>query len=659
MFFYMLNSPMLRLEFDGASRRDPYIAMMGTLATVSTLLLTSCGGNQSAASPVVATMGLTTTQQISLSATTTDPAGVKWSISPSGGSFSPASSLSGANVKFTAPSAAGVYSVAATNVTDGSIAKSVTIGVTDLAGVYTYHNDLGRTGADVKEYALTPANVNGTSFGKLFSCTADGAIYAQPLWVANVTVGGTKHNVVFVATAHDGLFAFDADVAPCVTLWSASLIDSAHGAAGTETTVVSGGPGALVGVGNGDITPETGVIGTPVIDPSTSTLYVVSKSMDSTGANFYQRLHAIDLATGQERTGSPITIAAIFPGTGDGGSTVSFNAKQELERAALAFVNGVVYIAWAGHEDAPPYYGLLVGYSYNGSSFTQKYVLNVAPNDGDGGIWMSGSAPAVDAAGNLYVLTGNGEFDANNLGPVPNTDYGDSLLMLSSSLGVLQYFTPSDQALDASSDLDFGAGGAAVLADLPASSPVQHLVVGGAKDGSLYVANRDALGGYGNPAWQEISVGGAVLSTPALWNGYLYIAPGGGQFLEYYLDPSTAQFNLSDSGTLPSVYRGLTLSVSASQNTNGIVWVVDSSQAAGRGSSVYGPAVLDAFDATNLKTPLWTSATNAADGAGNAVKFVMPTIANGKVYMGTRGNNAGGAYGSTTISGELDVYGLK
>jgi hypothetical protein len=225
---------------------------------------------------------------------------------------------------------AGVYTVTAASVAKNTKSAAATIGVTDLQGVYTYHNDLARDGVNAQEYALTTSNVNTSTFGKLFSCTVDGAVYAQPLWVANLTIRGAKHNVVFVATQHDSLFAFDADVSPCVQYWHANLIESAHGGTSGETTVPSGLTGFKVGSGTGDITPEVGVTGTPVIDSSTNTLYVVSKSMNSGGRSFYQRLHAIDLTSGNEKFGGPanITSSITFPGTGDGGTAVSFNALQ-------------------------------------------------------------------------------------------------------------------------------------------------------------------------------------------------------------------------------------------------------------------------------------------------------------------------------------------
>jgi hypothetical protein len=239
---------------------------------------------------------------------------------------------SGVATIYTAPTTAGVYSLTATSVTDPSKSASLTFGVTDLAGVFTYHNDLMRDGANTSEHALTPSNVSSTTFGKLFSCTVDGAIYAQPLWMANLNIKGTNHNVVFVVTQHDSLYAFDADATSCARLWHVSLIDAAHGGGSSERTVPSGPTDHYVGRGFGDITPEVGVTGTPVINPATKTLYVVSKSVvpcsSPATCTFYQRLHAIDITTGKEKTRSPVHIAATHAGTGDGGTTVTFKARE-------------------------------------------------------------------------------------------------------------------------------------------------------------------------------------------------------------------------------------------------------------------------------------------------------------------------------------------
>jgi hypothetical protein len=606
--------------------------------------------------PTVAAMTLSQTQQF----TATFPGGgaTAWTVDGIAGGNSTVGLVSASGL-YTAGTAAGRHTIVATSVAYPSLSANAVAAITDLAGVYTYHNDLARDGTNAQEYALTTSNVNTSSFGKLFSCTVDGAIYGQPLWVANLTVNGAPHNVVFLATQHDSLYAFDADANPCVQLWSVSLIDSGHGGLGGETPVPSGVTGYLVGQGNGDITPEVGVTGTPVIDPATNTLYVVSKSVNSAQTTFYQRLHAIDLITGNEKAGSPVTIAGTFPGTGDGGATVSFNPRPENQRAGLAFVDGIVYIAWAAHEDAPPWYGWVMGYFYNGVSFTQTAVFNVAPNSQEGGIWMGGGAPAADSNNNLYLVTGNGNFNAAS-SSAPNNEYGDSLLQLTGMLTVSQYFTPSDQSTDDAVDDDFGAGGAAVLADLPAGSPVTHLLVCGGKDGSLYVVNRDSLGGLGDTAAvQKIDFGYAIFATGAYWTSYYFLGGDHGPLTAYLLSASVPQLNLAASSAHIYGFGGTTPSVSAAAAQNGIVWSLDNRQYCTNLSPACGPAVLYANDATNVANLLWDSAEVGADAAGNAVKFTVPTVANGKVYVGTRGNNTGGLQGSSSAPGELDVYGLK
>ena len=611
--------------------------------------------------------GVAVTQTLSVTPTTDDTAGVNWSASGSScsgnacGSFSSAQSVTGVAVTYSAPSVAGLYTITATSITDRSVSATVAVAVTDLSGVTTYHNNVSRNGANTQEYALTNTSVTTATFGKLFSCTVDGAVYAQPLWVPNLTISSTKRNVVFVATQHDSLYAFDADssTSPCTPLWHTNLIDSAHGGISGETSVPSSGSGALVGSGYGDIAPEVGVTGTPVIDLTTNTLYIVSKSVIASGPSFHQRLHAIDLATGNEKFSGPVTIAATYPGTRDGGTTTTFVARGENQRAGLALANGIVYIAWASHEDTPPYYGWVIG--YNANDLAQASVFNDSPNVGSGGIWMSGGAPSIDSSGNLYLISGNAYFDATNLS-APNNDFGDSFLELTSALSVFQYFTPSDQATDNLQDSDFGAGGAAILVDLPVNGTnPTHLVIGGGKDGALYLLDRDNMGGLGDTnAWQETNVGGSIFSTGAFWNSNFYLAPVGSALHALSLSSSTAKLSFLSNATSTSFgFPGATPSVSSMpDNSNGIVWALDVSQYCTPQSPGCGPAVIHAYNATNLATELWNSTKGTGNTAGNAVKFTVPTVANGKVYIGTRGNNAGGADSSTSIPGELDVYGL-
>ena len=604
--------------------------------------------------------GLTVGETLSVTATVANDSqnkGVTWSST--GGSFSLTATASGAASTYTAPTTAGVYVITVTSVADVTKSTSITIGVTNLTGVYTYHNNLSRDGSNPNEYALTTSNVTATTFGKLFSCTVDGAVYAQPLWVANLTVGSVKRNVVLVATQHDSLYAFDADAntSPCTPLWHVSLTDAAHGGSSSETSVPSGTSGNLVGSGFGDISPEVGVTGTPVIDPSTNTIYLVSKSVIGSGPTFYQRLHGIDITTGNEKFSGPVTIGGTYPGTHDGGATDTFNARQQNQRSGLALVSGSVYVAWASHEDTAPYYGWVMG--YNASNLTQTAVLNVSPNVGYGGIWMGGGAPAADSSNNLYLITGNATFDATS-STTPNNDYGDSFLKLTSGLTVSQYFAPTDQANDNSSDLDFGAGGAAIMVDQP-SGPVPHLAIGGGKDGFLYLLNRDAMGGLGDAnARQRFNFGNGIFATAAFWNNTLYLAGVRGHLQAFSFNTSLGMFNTPNASQSSAIYGfpGSTPSISSSGATNGIVWALDDGNYCTNQSGGCGPAVLHAYDSANLVTELWNSTLGAGNWAGNAVKFSVPTVANGKVYVGTRGNNTGGVTSSSTIPGELDVYGL-
>ena len=297
---------------------------------------------------------------------------------------------------YSPPSSAGTHTVAARSVADTNATASASVSVTDFQGVFTYHNHLSRDGVNSQEYALNTSSVKAGTFGKRFACAIDAAAYAQPLWVANVAIGGGTHNVLIAATQHDTVYAFDADASPCQTYWSKSLLDNG------EKWVTSGD------VNTDDITPDIGIVGTPVIDPGTNTIYVVSKSKN--GSHFHQRLHALSLIDGSEKFNGPQEISFSSGG-------IDFNPLTQNERCGLALVNGVVYIAYASHGDNPTYYGWVVGYS--ASSLNQVSVFNDDPGSAYGGIWMSGGAPAADSNGNLYVITGNGNFDGN-------TQFGDS-----------------------------------------------------------------------------------------------------------------------------------------------------------------------------------------------------------------------------------------
>jgi chitodextrinase len=635
---------------DAAGNLSPFSATVTTSTEASGPVAVSISPKRAA---------VTTSQSQTFSATVTGSTNtsVTWAVDtiPNG---SPTVGTIDANGKYTPPAAAGTHTVSAASVADITKNATAPIAVTDLTGVFTYHNDLSRDGANTHEFALTTSTVTVATFGKLFSCTTDGAVYAQPLWVPNLTIGAAKHNVIFVATQHESLYAFDADsnASPCVPLWHANLMDAAYGGTSGETSVPSGHIGGLVGNGFGDIEAEVGITGTPVIDPSTNTLYVVSKSVNAS-TQFFQRLHALDLTTGSEKLNGnkPILISASVPGDGDGssGGTVTFDPRNQHQRPGLALVNGVIYVAWASHEDHDPYHGWVVGYNASTLAQVPGAVFNTTPNHvgtvsySRGGVWMGGGAPAADASNNLYFITGNGTYDGLN-------NFGDSILRLSTSggLSATDWFTPNDQAMLDQNDTDLGSGASTILVDLPLA-PVHQLLIGGGKEGTLYLLDRTSLGHFtpnNSGVVQSFPASNGIFATPAFWQNKLYYAADGDALKMFTLDPAMGMFTpiAGPSATSHSTnsfgFPGSTPSVSASGVANGIIWALDNSQY-GFPAGTNGPAVLHAYDATNLASELWNSSQGTGNGAGNAVKFTVPTVANGKVYIGTRT--------------ELDVYGLK
>jgi hypothetical protein len=489
--------------------------------------------------------------------------------------------------------------------------------------VLTYHNDIGRTGQNLAETVLTPANVNAADFGKLFTDPVDGAVYAEPLYKSGVVVPGRGTlNLVFVATEHDSVYAFNAD-SPGPPVWQASFSNPAAGV----TSVPAGD------VNGSSLGPEVGITGTPVIDPVTSTLYVVAftREISAGGTAYVQRLHALDLAIGAEKFGGPVVIGASVPGTGQGssGGIVSFDAFRQNQRPALLLDNNVVYIAWASFGDLTPYHGWVIG--YNAQTLQQVAAFNTTPNGGLGGIWQSGDGPAADAAGNLYVLTGNGTFDANSTTP-PQNDYGDSFVKLSpngGNLSAADYFAPYNQATLNSLDEDLGSGGPLVLPDQP--GPYSRLLIGAGKQGTIYVLNRDALGGFsplGDNILQELP--GAITAafdTPAYFNDQVYFAGVNDVLKAFALAGGVLSTSPTSQSSEMLGYPGATPSISANGAANGMVWIVEDS----------GPAILRAYSAGNLATELYDSnRAGARDQLGLAVKFAVPMIANGKVFVGTQ-----------------------
>jgi hypothetical protein len=498
-------------------------------------------------------------------------------------------------------------------------------------GVLTYHNDGARTGQNLSETVLTPSNVNSSTFGKLFSYAVDGYIYAQPLYVPKVTFPhkGGVHNVVYVATEHDSVYAFDADRTTASPLWHASFINSRKGI-GTV-------PWSLVG--SDDIKPEIGITGTPVIDPSTGTLYVVAKTINRAGV-VQQRLHALNITTGKEKFGRLIT--ASVHGTGDAANKhamITFDPLIQNQRSALLLANGIIYVAFASHGDRGPYHGWLLAYKARGLG--RVAVFNSTPNGSKGGIWQGANAPAVDANGNIYFAISNGTFDVNTGG----FDYGDSLVRATLSkhaISIADYFTPFDESLLGDDDLDVGSSGALLLPDQ--STGPAHLAVTADKNGTIYLLNRDSLGHF-NPTddsqiVQELfQVTGTVLCPFAYFNNRVYFVAANQALTRIPLVSGRFDTGEIKVASTPIGSPGASLSISANGSADGIVWVIEDDKYND------GPSILFAYDASDISELYDSSqAPNGRDTAGFAVKFTTPTIANGKVYIGTHT--------------ELDVYGL-
>jgi uncharacterized protein (UPF0548 family) len=487
------------------------------------------------------------------------------------------------------------------------------------ANVLTYHNDVGRTGQNLNETILTHSNVNSTNFGKKAFLTTDGLVDAEPLYVSNLQIGGATHNVVFVVTEHNSVYAFDADT--FTQLWKVSMTPSGE----TSSDAVSG---------CGQVTPEIGITSTPVIDlkaGSNGTIYLVA--MTKNGSTYFQRLHALDLTTGADLAGSPVTIQATFP---NNGGTTTFAPKQYKERAALLLLNGVIYTSWASHCDIGPYTGWVMGYSQ--SSLLQTSAIDITPNGSLAAIWMAGAGPAADSTGNIYFLAGNGTFDdtLNSSGFPENGDYGNGFIKLSTTgnkLAVADYFNMFNTDLESGSDTDLGSGGAMVLPDLQDSAQnTWHLAVGAGKDSNMYIVNRDMMGKFNvqndNAIYQQLSgaLPGGVWAMPAYFNGTIYYGSVGAPLKAFPITNAKVAASASSSSSASFGYPGSTPSVSANGTSNGIVWTVQNG----------GTAVLHAYDAGNLGTELYNSnqAANSRDSfAGN--KFITPMIANGKVFVGT------------------------
>jgi hypothetical protein len=496
------------------------------------------------------------------------------------------------------------------------------VGTSPGTDVTTYHNDIARTGQNLTETELTQANVNSQAFGLLRNLMVDGKVDAEPLYLSQLAVAGTNHNVVFIATEHDLVYAFDSDTG--AQLWSASLLFSG------ETTSDNRGCD--------QVSPEIGVTSTPVIDRTAGAhgiLYVVA--MSKNGSTYFQRLHALDVTTGLELLGGPVTVQATYPGNGanSSGGHVIFDPAQYKERAGLLLLNGIVYTGWTSHCDFSPYTAWIMG--YNQTNLAQTTVLDLTPNGSDGSIWQSGGGLAADPQGNIYALMANGTFDtALDANGFPSQqDYGNAFVKVSTTGGTLKvtdYFDMFNTVSESNGDVDLGSGGPMVLPDLAfGTANALHLAVGAGKDSNLYVVNRDNMGKFsptGDNLYQQL--GGAlpngVWGVPAYFNGTVYYCDVDSTLKSFAI--SAGKLATTPVETAASfTYPGVLPSVSANGSVNGIVWAIENTN----------PAVLHAYAADDLTRELYNSnqASGGRDHFGSGNKFITPMIADGKVFAAT------------------------
>jgi hypothetical protein len=515
--------------------------------------------------------------------------------------------------------------------------------------VLTWRYDLSHAGQNTSETALNPSNVNANSFGKLFSLTVDSTVYAQPLYVPGLKMSdGLVHNVLFVATENDSIYAFDADSnggANANPIWHASLLTSAYGAGAGATAV------PWQDNGSPDVAPTVGITGTPAIDPATNTMFVVTSTKEN--GVYFSRLHAINIVTGKEQPNSPANITATVAGTGNGssGGQLSFSPLWENQRPALDFYNGYVYIGYAAHGDNGPWHGWL--FAYNATTLQQTTALCLTPNGVGAGVWAAGAGLPIDttvSGGRMFIVTGNGTRSSAPPFSV-STEYGESVVAFSLANGKItpvDEFTSFNYQTLNDHDLDQGSGGLLMPPDQPGANP--HLLITGGKEGRIVVLNRDNLGGfasgasYNTNALQDISnvipqnVG--FWSTPAYWNGNVYVWAENNVPMLFKLNGGVMDTQPDSQSTITSAFPDPTFSISSDGAQNGIAWAVRSDQ-----FNSNGPAVLYAWDANDLTNTIYESDTNATrDHAGPANKFSIPVVTNGKVYVAAHG--------------EVDVYGL-
>jgi hypothetical protein len=626
---------------------NPGVTASATVAIQRSLTISPAHSSFSSAQPVL------------LKVAGIDNSAVNWAVDTIAGGNSTVGTV--LNGHYDPPPGTGSHLITATLIVDPEVTGEATVAITGFPGIFTWRNDNMRSGVNNQELALTPATVNSSTFGKLFSCPIDGYAYAQPLYLSNFPIAGKgTHNVIIVATENDSVFAFDADTKPCNQLWVQNrLIPAGSQVIDTPNQQIT----------SAAIVPHIGITGTPVISMATSAVYLVAAMQTISGPTnsdpnyipptYSQLLYALDLGTGQPEihpAGVPIATPT--------GQAPPFKPILENQRAALLLNSGTVYIGFGSYDGQGDYHGWLFG--YDSFSLLQAGVFNDTPDfflvgiwqrgGHQGGVWQSGGGPSVDPNDpnhDVFVLTGAGQ-------PNQGVDYSDSFLRLGTNNGltVTDYFTPCDQELgntvNADSSPQSASSAPLLLPDTAGSASQPHLLVGGTKEGLLYVVNRDNMGGFLDcpdlqPRVQVVAVGdGPILSTPLFWNGAVFVAAANGKLKSFpmsegVLASSASAFQspetLGPQGATPAIsWNGANINTA-------IIWLIDTSGAQ-TWPAASGPAILRAFDPNNLSNEIYDSTTAAAsrDNAGPAVKFTVPTVANGKVYVGTQT--------------ELDVYGF-
>jgi len=606
------------------------------LAAFFCILPVGCGGSNAeqptiassevavSVDPPAVSLSVSQTQQFTATVTSTSNKNVTWDVNGVAGGTATVGTISSSGL-YTAPAqvpSPAQVSVNATSMADPTKSDSANVTISEIAGsgpftgVLTYHNDNSRTGQNLNESVLSPANVTQSKFGKLFSYPLDGQVFAQPLYVYKVPIDGQNHNVIYVATEHDTVYAFDADNKASSALWSVSFLNSAEGVTPIPSSDL-----------DSPINPEIGVTSTPVIDGNSGTLYVLAATKEN--GNYVHRLHALDITSGAEKFGGPVVIQGSVPGSGSGSSNgqITFQTKIQLQRPALLLSKGVIYLAWASYNDHGLYHGWVM--AYDASTLHQIAIWNDTPNGERGGIWQSGCGLSADSAGNVYVTTGNGTFDAYAGG----TNYGDSFIKLTlngSSLSVTDYFTPFNQQTLSDEDSDLGSSGLVVLPDQAGVNP--YLGINAGKEGKIYLVNRDHLGKFQSDNDSQIvqSIPDALGTTPddrnfssaVYWNGSVYFVGNTDTIKQFQLNNGLLSTSPVSQSSHQFGYTG-TSSISANGSGNGILWTMEA-----------GGSVLHAYDATNLANELYNSKqAGSRDFFGSAIRFNPPTVANGKVYV--------------------------